>query len=300
VNTDLLVFLENFRPVGFTTFVGIVPDGSTVAATFNGVHPIKAASWIESQNRARGVYFTANPTPADLRQKPTKNDIVAIASLWGDVDPLDGSGRALNAERERLLALAEELAALNCSPSFIIDSGNGIQPVWLLADPIEASPEYRAAAEALCARIEAALGAKGTHNVDRLLRVPGTRNLPNARKRQMGRGETQARLLHASWQRYIWRDIEELAAHLEDEPLEHVISPPSGNGPGSGPADPGDLDLPDEPPEALDNTSLEAMRASHPDVFDLVRYDGDQSRQDLALASLARRAGWPPWRHGGF
>ena len=89
MNADLSAFLERFRPDGYTTFVGIVPDGSTVAATFNGADPSKAANWIESQNRARGVYFTANPTPADLRQKPTKSDIVAIASLWGDVDPLD-------------------------------------------------------------------------------------------------------------------------------------------------------------------------------------------------------------------
>jgi putative DNA primase/helicase len=296
--SDIADFLGHFRPDGYTTFVGIVPDGSTVAATFNGVDPSKAAGWIESQNRARGVYFTANPTPADLRQKPTKSDIVAIASLWGDVDPLDGIGRAWTAERERLLALAEELAALDCSPSFIVDSGNGIQPVWLLTDPIEASAEYRAAAEALCARIEAALGARGTHNVDRLLRVPGTVNHPNAKKRKLGRRETQARLLHATWQRYRWRDLEDLAAHLEDEPLEHA-TPPSGNGSESGPADPGNLNLPDEPPEPLDDASLEAMRASHPDVFDLARYDGDQSRQDLALASVARRAGWAPvdaWR----
>jgi hypothetical protein len=187
MTADLAAFLEQFRP-GYTTFVGIVPDGSTVAETFNGADPEAAIKWIKSQNRARGVYFTANPTPPDLRQKPTKSDIVAIASLWGDVDPLDRNGRTWTAERERLLALADDLAALDCSPSFIVDSGNGIQPVWLLADPIEASPEYCAAAEALCARIEAALGARGTHNVDRLLRVPGTRNHPNAKKRKLGRG----------------------------------------------------------------------------------------------------------------
>jgi P4 family phage/plasmid primase-like protien len=297
VNADLSAFLERFRPDGYTTFVGIVPEGSAVAATFNGADASKAANWIESQNRARGVYFTANSTPADLRQKPTKSDIVGIASLWGDVDPLDGNGRAWTAERERLLALAGELAALDCSPSFIVDSGNGIQPVWLLANPIESSPEYRAAAEALCARIEAALGAKGTHNVDRLLRVPGTRNLPNAKKRKLGRSETQACLLHATWQRYSWSDLEELATRLEGEPPEHAE--PVEPGSRAGTANASDLDLPSEPPDPLDNARLEALRASHPDVFDLAHYDGDQSRQDLALASLARRAGWPPvdaWR----
>jgi putative DNA primase/helicase len=57
--------------------------------------------------------------------------------------------------------------------------------------------------------------------------------------------------------------------------------------------------LPHLPPGPLDDASFETLRASNPDVFDLSRYDGDQSRQDLALASLARGAGWEPvdaWR----
>jgi hypothetical protein len=138
VNADLLAFLEQFRPEGYTTFVGIVPDGSTVAATFNGADPSKAAYWIESQNRARGVYFTANPTPPDLRQKPAKSDIVAIASLWGDVDPLDGNGRAWTDERERLLALADELCLAGTSRS--ITSNVIVQAVRTMEDPLRRCP----------------------------------------------------------------------------------------------------------------------------------------------------------------
>jgi P4 family phage/plasmid primase-like protien len=57
--------------------------------------------------------------------------------------------------------------------------------------------------------------------------------------------------------------------------------------------------LPPAPPDPLDDARLKALRADHPDAFDPARYDGDQSRQDLALASLARRMGWGPsdaWR----
>jgi hypothetical protein len=88
---DLESFLAHFRPDGYTTFVAIVPDGNTVAETFNGTDPSKAAAWIETQNRARGIYFTVNPTPAGLRKKPTKADIAAIAGIWADVDPADGN-----------------------------------------------------------------------------------------------------------------------------------------------------------------------------------------------------------------
>ena len=281
-------FLEHFRPDGYTTFVAIVPDGSTVAATFNGADPSDAVKWIAGQNRARNVYFTCNPTSPDLRKKPHKEDITEISAVWGDIDPLDGSGRAWTDERERLETLAYEVMALDTPPSFIVDSGNGIQPVWLLADPIEANEEYRQAAESLCAQIEAALGAKGTHNVDRLLRVPGTRNFPNAKKRALGRDETQARLLCWTWCRYSWTDLEQLAEHLRCNPPRHAVpcEPPRPR------ASLGDIALPEDAPEPLEAERLAELREQYPEIFDLARYDGDQSRQDLALAGLAARLGW--------
>ena len=280
-------FLEHFRPDGYTTFVAIVPDGSTVAATFNGADPSDAVKWIAGQNRARNVYFTCNPTSPDLRKKPHKEDITEISAVWGDIDPLDGNGRAWTDERERLETLAYEVMALDTPPSFIVDSGNGIQPVWLLADPIEANEEYRQAAESLCAQIEAALGAKGTHNVDRLLRVPGTRNFPNAKKRALGRDETQARLLCWTWCRYSWTDLEQLAEHLRCNPPRHAVpcEPPRPR------ASLGDIALPKDAPEPLEAERLAELREQYPEIFDLARYDGDQSRQDLALAG-AGRAAW--------
>ena len=102
VNTDLLVFLENFRPDGFTTFVGIVPDGPTVAATFNVVDPSRPPAG----SKARTVLAVSTSpriaAPGDLRRKPTKNDIVAIASLWADVDPRDSNRHRWTEERDRL------------------------------------------------------------------------------------------------------------------------------------------------------------------------------------------------------
>ena len=195
-----------------------------------------------------------------------------------------------------MAALADELRALPWPPTLVIDSGNGLQPIWLLEVPIEGTPEYRAAAEELCARIEAALGAKGTHNVDRLLRVPGTRNYPNARKRKLGRVETQAKLLETEWQHYSWHDLEKLAEHLESNPPMHAVpleraAPTKQKAPGT--VVEVDL-LPADTPDPLDDARLDELRASHPEVFDLANYDGDQSRQELALANVARKLGWPP------
>ena len=72
MSADLSTFLERFRPDGYTCFVGIVPDGTTVAESFNGADSSEAETWIRSQNRARNCYFTANATPPDLRRKPAK------------------------------------------------------------------------------------------------------------------------------------------------------------------------------------------------------------------------------------
>ena len=178
-------FLKNFCPGGNTTYVAIVPDGPTTARTFNGADPETIDTWTERQNRSKNVYFTVNGTAAGLARKPTKEDLTEIEAVWADVDPRDGKGGPSWAdERERLLALADELHGRPIPPTFVVDFGNGVQPVWTLDDPIEATPENREAAESLCRQIEHALGASGTYNCDRLLRVPGTTNYPNARKRR--------------------------------------------------------------------------------------------------------------------
>ena len=52
----------------------------------------------------------------------------------------------------------------------MIDSGNGIQPIWRLGDPLDADEEYVPQIERLGRRIEAALGGvENTCNIDRVL-----------------------------------------------------------------------------------------------------------------------------------
>jgi hypothetical protein len=219
---SLTRFLNEFRPSGHTTYVAIELDGDTSCQTFNGTDPDAALSWIKEQNaNGSGVYYTANPTRAGQRKKPTKADILAIGAVWADLDPR--GDLPWEQEQERFAALADELKALDIPPTFIVGSGNGLQPVWLLDDPIEATPESQDLAEGFCRRIERSLGASGTHNIDRLLRVPDTINYPNRHKRELGRGEVNASLRHASWQRYSLAELEGLADELERRPPEHAI-----------------------------------------------------------------------------
>jgi len=69
-------------------------------------------------------------------------------------------------------------------------SGGGYQPIWLFEEPIPATPENTARVESLGSNIATLINGDGVQNIDRILRVPFTRNFPDAKKRKAGRPET--------------------------------------------------------------------------------------------------------------
>jgi putative DNA primase/helicase len=96
-------------------------------------------------------------------------------------------------------------------PTAIVRSGNGINALWRLAEPVKLNgPESYVAIESRNMALAKALGAQpGTHNIDRILRVPGTINFPNEAKRKKGRTVGFAEVL----------EFNELAYLLTDFPL---------------------------------------------------------------------------------
>ncbi len=192
------------------TLVAIHPDisGLVTARTFARAELDAAKEWVALQQEAgRNCYFQPNETPAGCDHKPSKTEMVAALCRFADVDPMleefaqveEEERQARLAaqwasERDRLARLADFLAADTAfPPTVIIDSGGGLQPIWAVArEPLSADVVRRVEDETRA--LEHALGAKGTHNVDRLLRLPGTLNFPNAAKRKLGRGVSLARL----------------------------------------------------------------------------------------------------------
>ena len=79
------------------------------------------------------------------------------------------------------------IKALRLKPSFVIMTGGGYQPLWLLDHPLQATDEVVRRAEAIGKRIAELTSSDPVQNVDRILRLPFTRNYPNARKRAEGR-----------------------------------------------------------------------------------------------------------------
>jgi putative DNA primase/helicase len=196
------------------TLVSIVPDRQTMTCTFERGDLEAAKSWIaEQQKNGSNVYFQPNETHPGCAKKPSKQDMTAALCRFADIDPLDDQLPFAD-ERARLEQLATHLGAdPNFPPTAIIDSGNGMQPIWAVSRE-QLSPSSVTRIEGETKALENALGAGGTHNIDRLLRLPGTINFPNARKRALGRSVSRARLIHCGANVYTVAQAATLPAHL--------------------------------------------------------------------------------------
>lgn len=197
-------FLDKLRPGGPWVLTAIKPDGPIETITANNADDVRA--FVERNNGVRNLYFSVNPTRNAMSSKAAKVDISAIEFVLSDLDPR--ADETPEAAKARYLAALEDFTP---SPTAIIDSGNGVQALWRLAQPITLpAPDvvrderiYPAETQLVIddaegrvkALMETLNSAAGTQNIDRILRLPGTINLPNAKKIKDGRTPCEAKLL---------------------------------------------------------------------------------------------------------
>jgi Protein of unknown function (DUF3987) len=204
------------------TLVGVVPDTKDCKGRTFGWpdHRDAALQWIEASNARANIYFSVN-TARWINKKPLKADIETLVAVHVDLDPR--KGRDFGAERARVLALADELAERPDPPTFVLDSGGGVQAFYVVTDPAAAEPEYVDEIEDLNHRLGAVLGDDGTTwNADRIMRLPGTLNHPNARKVANGQPTALACVLSSTGELRSWRDIIAAITRLEDKPPAHA------------------------------------------------------------------------------
>lgn len=192
---DAVEFLEAWCPGGPWVLTSIVPDGKTTTETFTARSLGQMRDWIDRRQGAQNIYFTVNRTLNVMEVKPRKSDIAAATALHVDVDPR--AGEPLESERRRAL---EMLCRHSPPPTVIIDSGGGLQGFWMLDKPAELGGDPLPV-EDRNRHIEAALQADACHNIDRIMRLPGTINVPNKRKLAKGRVPALARVVEADWSR---------------------------------------------------------------------------------------------------
>jgi hypothetical protein len=191
-------FLNKLRPPPWL-LVAIAPDkdekDKTKIVTVTVYSAEAVQRFIGAHEGQDNLYYGINPTKGDMSKKPKKPDITSVDYCLADLDPEDTESP--EAAKERYLGQLN--GAFQPKPTFVVDSGNGIQCLWKLAQPIGLAGDSKAIIADVEARntfLMERLGAKaGTQNIDRIFRLPGTTNLPTKAKRERGRVPRQTRLL---------------------------------------------------------------------------------------------------------
>lgn len=175
-------FVSNMSRGWMIHLAAIAEGERVVAATFEPNETSRVASWITDQT-GKNIYFHVNALRAGAKnKKATKDDVEKVLAFHTDID---------NPEAFELLE------NFPLRPTAVVASGGGRQAFWLLREPLR----DLALAERLNRAIAELCGGDHCWNVDRLMRVPGTVNVPNAKKRAAGRVPILASVMEADWKR---------------------------------------------------------------------------------------------------
>lgn len=137
-----------------------------------------ALSWAARSNASGlNVYWTVNSVRPGVDKKPSKGDVEAARFAHVDIDP------PKDFSPFDAMKITAALDACPLPPSFVIDSGNGLQAFWRLDDDCANLPSI----EAINVQLRDHFGGDNCQNIDRLMRVPGFVNYPDAKKRAAGR-----------------------------------------------------------------------------------------------------------------
>jgi hypothetical protein len=211
-NTPLAMwFLKQLDPDGRHDLYRIDPDlPAREARTFFADQRAETAAWIDQQQGRRNVYFTVNRGRGreSINERLSASDIGEIRAIGADVDPQkapggDPTGEHFRRERERLFQLAKKMHDDPlCPATMVVDTGGGIQALWILEEPVPATAENIALAEGIGRAIQQMYGGDSVFDMPRILRVPGTINVLSPEKRAQGRQPATATVLYVTEERY--------------------------------------------------------------------------------------------------
>jgi hypothetical protein len=171
-------------------------------------HADEVVAFIRSRNPdGQNIYWLPNEASVQDK-KPARDDIAFAHFAWADCDPDIKKHGSYEAARRHLLTQHAPMLE-SAGASFVIDSGNGLQPFFRLAKPMSLA-HGRERYETLNARLGEALDGPSTGNCDRIMRLPGTWNWPNAAKLKKGYPATpsMSRVLYESNANFIPFEIE--------------------------------------------------------------------------------------------
>jgi len=181
-----LAFLDAmFGPNVTRHLLAISADGKVSARSFKPADGGAMRRWIEERQGKLNLYFSVNELkPGITNRKATKENVGRALFIHVDVD----DAGALDRIRQHLP-----------KPTAVVFSGGGYQVFWKLSEP---STDL-ARVEGINLEIARRLGGDNCHNIDRIMRLPGTINIPNAKKRKAGRVPALAKVIEedTDWSR---------------------------------------------------------------------------------------------------
>ena len=192
-----IAFLQRWALAGPWVLTAIKTDRKGIdTKTFRPDSLDALKTWLDTFNGQRNIYFHVNPPLHDLAKKAEREDIRSVDWLHIDVDPR--AGEEIGEEQTRALGLlTTNLPKGVPKPTVVIFSGGGYQGFWRLEEGIEIGGDLPKAEDAKRYNIQLELlfGADNCHNIDRIMRLVGTVNLPDARKIKKGRVAVLATLV---------------------------------------------------------------------------------------------------------
>jgi len=162
-------FLGHVHPHDPVHLVAIHETARVEARTFMLEESSELYEWIDSRQGLANLYWHVNELkPGVSHVKAKKNHVLRGLYVHADIDDPKAFDR---------------IAALSPRPTLVIFSGGGFQVFYRLSEPCLDLGHLERCNAALAKQ----LGGDHCHNVDRIMRLPGTINVPNAKKRAAGR-----------------------------------------------------------------------------------------------------------------
>jgi len=184
-----LTFLGRLYGEARVNIVAIDPHSENVTGITRSIDDPEIETFLNKNYDKRNLYYSVNgPHSGAPDGKLKKEHIGTIYAVWIDADPKPcpedvDPKEHFEAERKRLLQFAKELMEGDNPPTFVTDSGGGIQAFWFLEHPVAVTPETKAHYEGISRALAQKYGTDSVHNIDRIMRLPYTWNIPTKKKK---------------------------------------------------------------------------------------------------------------------
>lgn len=192
---DFLSTYHQDRPIHLAA---IIPDGGIVARTIDPGNTAELDAFLMAHEGHKNIYFHVNPLKSNCKNKKgAKADVSEAVCVHVDIDDLSQ------------MAVLREFVP---PPTAVVMSGGGYNAYWKLRNPSNDFNRVELVNQFL---VDSLGGDAAAKDISRILRVPGTTNIPTKKKRERGREAVEATVVEdmTDWSR---------SYDLDDFPLARV------------------------------------------------------------------------------